>query len=95
MFAVALDVVFLMIADTVFGLARGTPVPVDHGGDTAARKFRNMAGLAGDALYMIVEFESRQGIHRVGAKPWQDSQVATSVRWPGRPVPSVSLETTR
>jgi hypothetical protein len=92
--AVALDVVVLVVALAVLGLAGGAPVPVDDGGDAAAGELGDVAGLAGDALHMVVELEAGQRVHRVWCRPWQDSQVATSVRWPGLPVPSVSLETT-
>ena len=37
-------------------LSCGRPIPEHLGGDSAAREFRNMATLAGDAVGVVVEF---------------------------------------
>ncbi|OPZ10430.1 MAG: hypothetical protein BWZ07_02649 [Alphaproteobacteria bacterium ADurb.BinA280] len=65
MVAVALGVFRLVVARAILGLARGAPVPIDHGSHAAPRELRDMAGLAGNLADVVVELDLRDRLLRV------------------------------
>ena len=65
LFAVALGVIFFVEADAVFGAPGRSPVPIDHCCHATARNRRNVTGLAGDTIGVVVELHCGEGLELV------------------------------